>query len=172
VSALPPKAGHVQRRHRSLLSATSGRRDFGFTHNLRLRCFGPSAPNLHRPFSHSHAGPADVILTNKFTAGVLKGGPDRPHCTWPKRLPALKSGNGVRGYLCGPGQITHALSQCSAGHSALYRQQFVTRFRLDQIKQIFGAMWQVLRKGCLYEKIRWRRGRTEPHRRKVPPLGH
>ena len=111
-------------------SATSGRRDFGPTHNLRLRCFGSSAPDLHRPFSHSHAGPADVILTNKFTASVLKGGADRPHCTWPKRLPALKSGNGVRGHLCGAGQITHAPTQCSAGHSALYRQQFVTRFRL------------------------------------------
>jgi len=76
------------------------------------------------------AGPTDVILTNKFTASVLKGGPDRPHCTSPKRLPALKSGNGVRGHLCGAGQITHGPSQCSAGHSALYRQQFVTLFRL------------------------------------------
>jgi hypothetical protein len=130
MSALRLKRRHSPTRFSRQLSATSGRRDFGLTHNLRLRCFGCSAPDLHRPFSHSHAGPAGVILTNKFTASALKGGPDRPHCTWPKRLPARKSGNGVRGHLCGAGQITHAPSQCSAGHSALYRQQFVTRFRL------------------------------------------
>jgi hypothetical protein len=78
-------SGHQSGDGDSPLTATSGRRDFGLTHNLRLRCFGCSAPDLHRPFSHSHAGPAGVILTNKFTASALKGGPDRPHCTWPKR---------------------------------------------------------------------------------------
>jgi hypothetical protein len=73
----------------------------------------------------------NVAQVPQTDVGILgKGGPDRPHCTWPKRLPALKSGNGVRGHLCGAGQITHAPSQCSAGHSALYRQQFVILLRL------------------------------------------
>jgi hypothetical protein len=97
---------------------------------LGLWCFGSSAADFHLPFSHSHAGTTALILTNKFTTSVLKGGPDRPHCSWLKRLPALKSGKGVRRNLCGAGQITHAPSQCSACHSALYRQQFATMLRL------------------------------------------
>lgn len=92
--------------------------------------FGSLAPDPHLLFPHSHPGPTDVILANEFTASILEGAPDRPHCTLPKRLPALESGNGVSGYLCGAGQITHAPSQCSAGHSALYRQQFVALFQL------------------------------------------
>jgi hypothetical protein len=87
------------------------------------------APELHRPFSHSHAGPTYVILTNEFAASVLEGSPDGPHCTSPKCLPALKAGNGISGYMRGAGQITQAPSQSGAGHSALYRQQFVTLFR-------------------------------------------
>jgi hypothetical protein len=69
---------------------------------------GSLAPDPHLLFPYSHAGPTDVILTNKFTVSALKGGPDRPH-TSPKHLPALKSGNGVSGYPSGAGQITHAL---------------------------------------------------------------
>jgi hypothetical protein len=91
-----------------------------------LSSFGSSAPYLHRPLSHSDTGPADAILANEFAASALKGGPDRPHCTSPKRGPALKSGNGVSRYMRGAGQITDAPSQRGASHSALYRQQFVT----------------------------------------------
>jgi hypothetical protein len=40
---------------------------------------GSLAPDLHLLFPHSHAGPTDVILTNEFTATVLKGDPDRPY---------------------------------------------------------------------------------------------
>ena len=94
----------------------------------RSRAPRKSAPDLHRPFSHSHARPTDFILTNEFAASVLEGGPDRPHCTSPNRLPALKAGNGISRYMRGARQITHAPSQSGAGHSALYRQQFVSLF--------------------------------------------
>ena len=92
--------------------------------------FGALSSDPHLLFSHSHAGPTDVILTNELAASALESGPDRPHCTSLKRLPAFKSGNGVSGYLRGAGQITHAPTQCSSGHSALDRAQFVILLRL------------------------------------------
>jgi len=92
--------------------------------------FGALSSDPHLPFSHSHAGPTNLILTNELAARVLESGPDRPHCTSPEHLPAFKSGNGVSGYLRGAGQITHAPTQCSSGHSALNRAQFVTLFQL------------------------------------------
>jgi len=55
------------------------------------------AADPHLLFPQSHAGATEVIFANEFTASLLKGDPDRPYCTSPKRHPALKSGNSVSG---------------------------------------------------------------------------
>jgi len=80
-----------------------------------------SAANTH-VLAQPHASAAAFVLNDKFTTGGLKGPLDSPDGILAKLLTTLKTSNGVRGYLGGQSQITHARGMCRARHPAPHRQ--------------------------------------------------